>query len=337
LKAWILKEQAPIDERPLSLVELPIPRPGKHEVRIQVSYCGICRTDIHIAEGDLPLKKSPIVLGHEVVGVVDELGQEVTRFRVGERVGAYWLYSSCGHCKYCRSGQENYCPDFQATGWHADGGFAEYMIAQERFALSLESLRLDSSEIPPLLCPGIAGYAALKLSEVRRGDALGLYGFGPTAYFVLKVAQSFGVESYVSTRSPRNIERAIRAGAVWTARSPEAEVPRKLDAAILFPPAGNLVEPILAQLDRGGILVMAPVSSSPIAIEHYSENLWGRTIKTLYQLRRSDAEEFIEMANHLDLHLGVSLFQFEELDEALILAKGNGLEKPNAVIAVRPQ
>jgi len=334
LKAWILTQQAPVENKPVSLVELPDPQPSDYEVRMKVSYSGICRTDIHIAEGDLPLKKSPIVLGHEVVGIVDEIGKEVTRFQVGERVGAYWLHSACGQCKYCRSGRENYCPDFQATGWHANGGFAEYMIMPEGFALSLESVQLDSSKIPPLLCPGIAGYAAFKLAEVQSGETLGLYGFGPTAYYVLKVAQSVNIETYVSTRSSRNIERARREGATWAADSSKEEMPSKLDAAILFPPAGNLVEPILSQLNPGGDLVMAPVSSSPITIEHYSANLWGCTIKTLYQLRRSDAEKFIEMVNDLDLHPGVSLFPFEELDEALILAKQNKLEQPNAVIEV---
>ena len=209
------------------------------------------------------------------------------------------------------------------------------MIMPEGFALSLESVQLDPSKIPPLLCPGIAGYAAFKLAEVQSGETLGLYGFGPTAYYVLKVAQSVNIETYVSTRSTRNIERAKREGATWAADASKEEMPSKLDAAILFPPAGNLVESILSQLNPGCALVMAPVSSSIITIEHYSANLWGRTIKTLYQLRRSDAEEFIELVNDLDLHPGVSLFPFEELDEALILAKQNKLEQPNAVIEVR--
>jgi len=336
LKAWILTKQAPVEERPLTLTEFPNPRPGEHEIRMKVSYSGICRTDIHIAEGDLPLMKTPIILGHEVVGIVDELGEGVTRFQVGERVGAYWLHSACGRCNYCRSGQENYCPNFQATGWHANGGFAEYMVVPEEFALSLESVLLDPSKIPPLLCPGIAGYAAFKLAEVQAGGTLGLYGFGPTAYYVLKVAQSLNIQTYVSTRSQKNSERAKREGAVWVADASKEELPADLDAAILFPPAGNLVEPILSQVKPGGNLVMAPVSSSPITIKHYSENLWGRTIKTLYQLRRSDAEEFIERVNDLDLHPGVSLFHFEELDEAIILAKQGKLEQPNAIIAVSP-
>jgi propanol-preferring alcohol dehydrogenase len=334
LKAWILTQQAPIEERPLTLTELPDPQPEEHGIRMKVSHSGICRTDIHIAEGDLPLMKNPIILGHEVFGIVDEVGSKVTRFHVGERVGAYWLHSACGQCKYCRSGWENYCPDFKATGWHADGGFAEYTLVSDEYAISLESVQLEPSKIPPLLCPGIAGYAAFKLTELQSGDALGLYGFGPTAYYVLKVAQSLNINTYVSTRSPENIERARAEGAEWAADASKDEMPVDLDAAILFPPAGNLVEPIMAQIKPGGNLVMAPVSSSPITIEHYSQNLWGRTIKTLFQLRRSDAEEFIERVNDLDLNLGIDPFPFEELDEAIILAKQGKLEQPNAVIEV---
>ncbi|HEY44804.1 MAG TPA: alcohol dehydrogenase catalytic domain-containing protein [Anaerolineae bacterium] len=334
MKAWILTQQAPVEERPLTLADLPDPQPGEHEIRIKVSYAGICRTDIHIAEGDLPLVKSPIILGHEVVGTVDKVGSSVTNFRIGERAGAYWLHSACGHCKYCRSGQENYCPDFKATGWHADGGFAEYTLVPDAFAISLESVQLEPPKIPPLLCPGIAGYAAFKLTEVQSGESLGLYGFGPTAYYVLKVAQSLNIHTYVSSRSSENIERARQAGAKWAADTSQDEMPVDLDAAILFPPAGNLVEPILAHVKPGGNLVLAPVSSSPIRIENYSENLWGRTIDTLYQLKRSDAEEFIGLVNDLDLHLGIHLFPFEKLDEAIILAKQGKLEQPNAVIEV---
>ncbi len=248
MKAWTLTTQAPIEEKPLTFTEIADPHADDYEIRIRVSYSGICRTDIHIAEGDLPLKKSPIILGHEVFGIVDEMGEKVTRFRLGERVGAYWLHSTCGHCKYCHSDRENYCPDFQATGWHANGGFAEYMAIPEGTTLSLESVHLDPSKIPPLLCPGIAGYAAFKLADIQSGENLGLYGFGPTAYYVLKIAQSLNIETYVSTRSPKNVDRAVREGAVWAADSSNEDMPVGLDAAILFPPAGNLVEPILSQV-----------------------------------------------------------------------------------------
>jgi propanol-preferring alcohol dehydrogenase len=332
MKAWILEEQARVEEQPLKLVEVPTPHPRDDQVRAKVAACGVCRTDIHIAEGDLALKKAPIILGHEIVGIVDEVGENVERFGVGDRAGVYWLHSACGRCKYCLSGRENYCPEIQCTGWDADGGYAEYVTVPAAYALPLNAIQMDALEIAPLMCPGIAGYAAFKLAQVQGGDRLGLYGFGPTAYCVLKVAQALDVEVYVSTRSPKNIEAATQEGARWAANAAKEEMPYKLDAAILFPPAGNLVEPALAQLERGGILVMAPVSASPITIENYSRNLWGRDIRTLYNLKRSDAEEFFTLVDQLDLQVGTTVFPFEELPEALVQAKQGKLPQPNAVI-----
>jgi propanol-preferring alcohol dehydrogenase len=334
MRAWILEEQAPVEKRPLRLVEVPTPQPGNDEIRLKILVCGVCRTDIHIAEGDLPLKKSPVVLGHEIVGIVDEVGGNVERFSVGDRAGAYWLHSACGTCKYCRSQRENYCPHIRCTGWDADGGFAEFVTVPAAYALALDDVHLETRQIAPLMCPGIAGYAAFQLTGAQAGDRLGLYGFGPTAYYVLKVAQYRGIEVYVSTRSPRNIEAARREGARWAANAAREEMPCKLDAAILFPPAGSLVEPILSQLEKGGILVMAPVSASPIVIGSYSENLWGRDIRTLYNLNRSDAEAFIEIVDQLDLSVGTHVFPFEALQDALILAKQGKLEQPNAVIRI---
>jgi propanol-preferring alcohol dehydrogenase len=334
MKAWILEKQARVEERPLKLMEVPTPHPKDDEVRLRVLVCGVCRTDIHIAEGDLPLRKSPVILGHEVVGIVDEVGEEVERFRVGDRAGVYWLHSGCGQCKYCLSWRENYCPQIKCLGWDVDGGYAEYVTAPAAYTLPLDDIQMSPAEIAPLLCPGIAGYAAFKLTGTQEGDKLGLYGFGPTAYYVLKVAQHLGIEVYVSTRSQKNIEAARREGARWAANAAEEEMPCELDAAILFPPAGNLVEPILSQLRIGGVLVMAPVSATPIRIEDYSENLWGRDIKTLYNLKRSDAEEFFETVDRLDVEMGTSLFPFQDLQDALILARQGKLEQPNAVIKI---
>jgi propanol-preferring alcohol dehydrogenase len=334
MKAWTLEKQASVEERPLKLVEVPTPHPKDDEVRLRVLVCGVCRTDIHIIEGDLSLHKSPVILGHEIVGIVDETGEKVKRFRVGDRAGVYWLHSACGQCKYCLSQWENYCPQIKCTGWDVDGGYAEYVTAPAAYALPLDDVQMSPIEIAPLMCSGIAGYAAFKLARAREGDKLGLYGFGPTAYYVLKVAQYLGLEVYVSTRSRKNIEAARREGARWAANAAEEEMPCKLDAAILFPPAGNLVEPVLAQLRTGGILVMAPVSASPIRVENYSENLWGRDIRTLYNLKRSDAEEFFEIVDRLELETGTSLFSFEQLPEAFIRARQGKLEQPNAVIKV---
>jgi propanol-preferring alcohol dehydrogenase len=334
MKAWILEKQARIEERPLKLVEVPTPRPRASEVRVKVLVCGVCRTDIHITEGDLPLRKSPVILGHEIVGIVDEMGKNVKRFRVGDRAGVYWLHNTCGRCKYCLSQRENYCPEIKCTGWDVDGGYAEYVTVPAAHALPLNNVQLEPVEIAPLMCPGIAGYAAFKLTGAQEGDKLGLYGFGPTAYYVLKVAQSLGVEVYVSTRSRHNIESARREGARWAANAAKEKMPCKLDAAILFPSAGNLVEPILSQLEKGGTLVMAPVSASPIWIENYSENLWGRNIRTLYNLSRSDAEEFFKIVDRLELEMGTSPFLFKDLQDTLILARQGKLEQPNAVIKI---
>ncbi len=334
MKAWILEKQAKIEERPLQLVEVPTPHAQDHEVRIKILVCGACRTDIHIAEGDLPLKKSPIILGHEIVGVVDEAGKDVKRFSVGDKVGVYWLYGTCKRCKYCLSGRENFCSQIKCTGWHTHGGYAEYVTIPEEYALPLNDVRLEPSEIAPLMCPGIAGYAAFKLTEAQEGDKLGIYGFGPTAYFVLGIAQSMGIETYVNTRSPKNIEGAKKAGAKWAADASKEGLPCQLDSAIIFPPAGNLVEPALSQVERGGTVVLAPVSASPIVIENYSKNLWGRSIRTLYNLNKSDAEGFFEIVDKLESRVGASLFSFEELQDALILAKEGKLEQPLAVIEI---
>jgi len=334
MRAWILDKQAPVEHRPLRLAEVPTPVPQHDEVRLRVLMCGVCRTDIHIAEGDLPLKRSPTILGHEIVGVVDAVGEGVRSFAVGDLAGGYWLHRACGHCKYCLSQRENYCPEIQCTGWDAPGGFAEAVTLPADYALPLNHIKLAPTQIAPLLCPGIAGYAAFQLTGAQRGDRLGLYGYGPTATYVLQVARSRGIEVYVSTRAPKNIEAARRDGALWAADATTAAMPHMLDAAILFPPAGSLVEPILSQLRPGGTLVLAPVSSSSITIENYSEHLWGRDIRTLYNLSRADAQEFSEIINQLNLSVGVTVFPFEQLPDALVLAKQGKLEQPNVVIRV---
>ncbi|MCD6570690.1 MAG: alcohol dehydrogenase catalytic domain-containing protein [Deltaproteobacteria bacterium] len=334
MKAWILEKQAKIGKKPLKLTEVPTPHAEKGEIRIKNLVCGVCRTDIHIIEGDLPLKKSPVILGHEIVGVVDEVGKGVKRFKVGDKVGVCWLYSTCGKCKYCLSGRENFCPDIKCTGWDKDGGYAEYITIREDFALALNNVHLEPYDIAPLMCPGIAGYAAFKLTEAKKGDKLGLYGFGPTAFFVLKVAKSLGIEVYVSTRSEKNIKAANDAGAVFAADTSKHKMPCKLDSAIIFPPAGGLVEQGLSTLQRGGILVLAPVSATPIVIDDYSRNLWGRSIKTLYNLKRSDAQEFLEIANKLQIRPERCIFWFEDLPDVLISARKGELKEANAVIKI---
>jgi alcohol dehydrogenase, propanol-preferring len=334
MRAWILEKQAKIEERPLRLAEVPTPHAKDGEIKIKILVCGVCRTDIHIAEGDLSLRKSPLILGHEIVGIVDEVGKDVKKFKVGDKAGVCWLNSTCGKCKYCLSGKENYCPDIKSTGWDEDGGYAEYITVLEDIALPLNDARLEPADIAPLMCPGIAGYAAFKLTKAQKGSKLGLYGFGPTAFCVLKIAKSMGIEVYVSTRSPKNIEDAINEGADWAADTAKEQMPGKLDSAIVFPPAGNLVEPVLSQVEKGGIVVLAPVSSSPIVIENYSENLWGRTIETLYNLKKSEADEFLEIADRLQIKPERGIFPFEELQDVLIAVRHGKTKVANSVIEI---
>jgi propanol-preferring alcohol dehydrogenase len=334
MKAWLLRECGPIENKPMEFVELPLPEPGPRQIRVKVSVCGVCRTDLHIAEGDLPLRRAPLVLGHEIVGVVDSLGEAAVRYRIGDLVGATWLGRTCGTCRFCRAGRENYCSDFQATGWDFDGGFAEYTVVDEDAALPLAGVSLPHAEMAPLMCPGVAGYCAFRLTGAKAGHRLGLYGFGPTAEYVLRVARHLGLEVYVGSRSRRNLDRAERHGAVWAGNALKDGMPVTLDAAVVFPPAGPLVEAALRDLRVGGVLVLAPVAMSTIEIRDYSADLWGRDIRTLYNINRGDALEFLELAGHIDLALGVEVFPFEALPDAMIRAREGRLRQPNAVVRV---
>jgi propanol-preferring alcohol dehydrogenase len=334
MKAWILDKQSNIENKPLKRAEVPDPMPGEKEVRVKIQACGICRTDIHIAEGDLPLKKSSLILGHEIVGKVDETGAGVKNLKKGDPVGISWLYSTCGRCEYCLGGKENYCPHFKGTGWDADGGFAEYITIKEDFALSLKGIHMEPEDIAPLMCPGLAGYCAFKLTRLKRGHRLGLFGFGPTAYFVLKAVRTLGVDVYVSTRSSNSKKQAEENGAVWVGNVMEENIPQPLDSAIVFPPAGVLVEPALSHVKIGGIVVLAPVSMSVIEIENYSENLWGRDLRTLYNVNAAEAREFLEIAGKIDLKMPRKVFPFEELQDAMIKVKKGQIKEPNAVIRI---
>lgn len=334
MKAWILNTQEKIAKRPLALKEVPTPRPGPREVRVKVSVCGLCRTDLHLAEGDLPLKKTPLILGHEIVGTIDEKGDQVTRFQVGDRVGISWLGRTCGECRHCLAGRENYCAEFQATGWDLDGGLAEYAVAHESAVLSVRDVGLPDDQIAPLLCPGLAGHCAFRLTNASAGDRIGLYGFGPTAYYVLRVARHLGHEVFVSTRSEANLRRAREHGAAWAGDTGQEEMPAALDAAVVFPPAGPLVEAALGQVKVGGVVVLAPVAMSRIEIRDYSKNFWGRDLRTLYNVNTRDSEEFLRLAGETRLQIGTEVHPLAECQEALIRLRRGETREPNVVIRI---
>jgi propanol-preferring alcohol dehydrogenase len=331
MKAWILEKQAPIENRPLELKEVRTPNPGAREVRIKNVACGVCRTDIHVAEGDLPMKKSPLVLGHEVVGIVDKIGEKVTNFKIGDRAGIGWLNSSCGRCKFCLSGRENLCSQARFTGWNADGGFSEFRVIAADFAFHLGE-KHSFVEMAPLMCPGIAGYRAFRLTELQSGNKLGLYGFGPTATYVLQVAKYKNIEVYVITRSEKNRMAAKQMGADWVGGYDE-KIPDRLDGGIIFPPAGNLVSHALSHLDSGARLVLGPVTMTPIEINDYNLIWQERSVISLAHITRRDGVEFLDIANQANLKASIEVFPFDELPEALIRVK-QGNVKGNAVIQI---
>jgi len=329
MRAWLLKKQDKIENRPLELVKIPDPKPGRKDIIIEVKAVGICRTDLHVAEGDLPMLKSLLILGHEVAGIVREVGSEVGKFQIGDRVGIAWLNSACGRCEFCLSGRENLCPKASFTGWDVDGGFAELAKISQEFAYALPD-DIPFQECAPLMCPGIAGYRSYALTGVGEGMKLGLYGFGITGTYVIQIAQRLGVEVFVITRSEMNKEEARRLGASWVGGYDDT-FPVKLDAAIIFPAVGELVPIALKHIKAGGRLILAPVTMTPIVIEDFNL-VWGeREIKSLAHITRGDGDGLIELAKQKRFETRVETFPFEDLLDAMIRVK-RGEVNGNAVI-----
>jgi propanol-preferring alcohol dehydrogenase len=280
--------------------ELPDPEPGPAEVRVRVLACGVCRTDLHLAQGDLPPRRSATVPGHEIVGRVDALGNGADRFALGDRVGIAWLRHTCGRCRWCRRGAENLCPRARFTGWDADGGFAELAVVPEAYAYRLPDI-LDDADAAPLLCAGIVGYRALRRANLPPGGSLGIYGFGASAHLVAQVAIAQGATVHAMTRSAEARELAARLGAASVGDAADAP-PEPLDAAILFAPAGELVPPALRALDRGGVLVLAGIHLSDVPPLHYQEELFlEKEVRSVTANTRADGEEFLRLAEALDV------------------------------------
>jgi len=312
----LLEKAKAAEENPLRLAELPAPTPGAGEIRVRVSVCGVCRTDLHIVEGELPLPKLPVVLGHQIVGVVDAAGPGVTHFNVGDRVGVPWVYSTCGECSYCRKGAENLCERGQFTGYHVDGGYAEAMVVREPFAYQLPA---DFSDLDaaPLLCAGIVGYRALKLSQVKPGERLAMYGFGASAHVVMQVARHWGCEVFVFTRAEAHRQMARELGAAWVG-GVEERPPAQLDAAVIFAPAGHLVLDALRVLRKGGTVAIADITMSPIPEINYDQLLYHeRIVRSVANSTREDARELLRLAAEIPLRTEVQEFPLAEANQAL--------------------
>jgi alcohol dehydrogenase, propanol-preferring len=293
--AWQVAHPGPMDTGPLELVEVPEPDPGPGQVRVRVRTCGVCRTDLHVAEGDLPVHRPRVVPGHEVVGVVDALGPGANRFRIGDRVGVAWLATTCGTCRFCRRGAENLCPRATFTGWDHDGGYAEATVADERFIYRLPD-ELSDEQAAPLLCAGIIGYRALRAARVPPAGRLAIYGFGGSAHITAQIALAEGTEVYVATRSAEAQALASSLGAVWVGGATDPP-PVPIDGAILFAPVGDLVPTALAALDRGATLAIAGIHLSDIPTLTYQTHLFEeRSVRSVTANTRADGEELLRLA-----------------------------------------
>lgn len=316
MRALLLEQSAPIATSPLRCVELPTPKPGARELRIRVRCCAICRTDLHVIEGELPERKRPIIPGHQIVGIVDALGPECRRFALGERVGVAWLRHTCGTCDACTSGNENLCDEQRFTGYHADGGYAEYALVPEDFAYAIPQA-FDDVAAAPLLCAGIIGYRALRRSGVRPGGTLLLIGFGSSAHVVLQLARHRGCRVLVATRGEGHRALARRMGADWVGESVEA-APEKADAAILFAPAGELVPPALAALRKGGTLALAGIYMTPVPALDYERHLfYERNIHSVTANTRADGRELLIEAQAARIRPHTKTYPLEEANRAL--------------------
>jgi propanol-preferring alcohol dehydrogenase len=314
---------APVESAPLRCESRAAPSPGPDEVLVRVIACGVCRTDLHIVEGDLPLLRSPVVPGHQVVGRVEAMGSAARRFRAGDRVGIAWLRRTCGTCEACRLGRENLCERSEFTGYHADGGFADYAVVPEAFAYALPPVFGDA-EAAPLLCAGIIGYRALKRSDVPPGGRLGIYGFGASAHVTLQVARARGCEVFVCTRAASHQALARELGATWVGDIGDT-LPAKADGIILFAPVGDLVPLALQNLARGGTLALAGIYMTPVPSLDYERDLfYEKNLRSVTANTRADGEELLAEAARIPIRPATTTFPLEDANQALALLKRGG-------------
>lgn len=316
----VLSEFSTIEKEPLILRDLPDPVPGKKEILVEVSVCGVCHTELDEIEGRLE-PRLPVVPGHQVIGRVVALGPGSQRFQLEDRVGIAWIYSTCGTCRFCQSGNENLCSDFSGTGCHAHGGYAQYMVVPEGYAYGIPG-RFSDSQAAPLLCAGAIGYRDLMLSGIQKGQTLGLFGFGSSAHIVIQVATYWGCEVFVFSRGEEHRELSKRLGASWTG-GPEDLPPRKLHCAIDFTPVGETVPNALGALEKGGRLVVAVIRKrTPVPSLDYSKHLWDeKEIKSVANITRKDVEGFLALAAQIPIVPDVQEFRLTEANQALLLLK----------------
>jgi alcohol dehydrogenase, propanol-preferring len=323
MKACLLDAPAAVETRPLRLAEVADPRPSGRQVLIRVRACGICRTDLHVVEGELEPRRSPVIPGHQVVGVVEGNGPQARRFRPGDRVGVPWLHQTCGECEYCLSGRENLCDRAVFTGWMVDGGYAEFLLAPEDFVYALPEGFADL-DAAPLLCAGIIGFRTLRLSGIQPGGRLGMYGFGAAAHVAIQVARHWGVQVFAFTRDERHRALAAELGAVWAGGSFDAP-PQPLDAALVFAPAGELVPAALRVLKKGATLALGGIHMSPIPSFEYRLLYGERAVRSVANNTRRDGEDFLRVAAEIPIRTRVQEFPLEAANAALGALKNDAI------------
>ncbi|MGB9507434.1 MAG: zinc-dependent alcohol dehydrogenase family protein [Candidatus Acidiferrum sp.] len=324
----MLRTPARIETNPLQYTEVDQPRPSSGQVLVRVQVCGVCRTDLHVIEGELLPKLSPVIPGHQVVGRIEQLGAGATRFSKGARVGIAWLHKTDGTCEYCRRGEENLCDAPLFTGYTVNGGYAEWIVAPEDFVYAIPE-GLADEHAAPLLCAGIIGYRCLRMAQLERGAKLGFFGFGAAAHVAIQVARHWGVEVYASTRDVRHQALAKELGAKWAGGTLEAP-PEKLDAAIVFAPAGEIVPAALQALRKGGRLILGGIHMSDIPSFPYDLLYQERMIRSVANNTRQDGEEFLKLAAEIHIRTHVRLYPLHEANSALNALKNDAI--PGAAV-----
>ncbi len=332
MKAQVLHEPAPVEDAPLELVDRDRPAPGPGEVLVEVSVCGVCHTDLHLVEGELPRPKLPVSPGHEVVGRVAELGPGADRFAPGDRVGVFWLHEADGTCEFCQRGQENLCPQARFTGYTADGGFAEYLVVPQDFAIPVPDAFSDV-EAAPLLCAGVVGYRSVRLSDLEPGERLGIYGFGASGHLMIQVARAWECEVFVFTRSAEHQQHACELGAAWVGQAQD-QPPAPLDRAIIFAPAGWIVPLALGHLRPGGTLCINAIHMSPVPEMPYTLLWEERTVRSVANVTRRDAEEFLPLAAEIGMRSDAEIFDLDAANDVLQQVKRSAINGA-AVLRVR--
>lgn len=316
MRAAVLHRPAPIEENPLHLQDLPIPEPGQSQVLLRVEACGVCRTDLHIATGELKPLLSAVTPGHQIVGRVEKLGAGVSGVKIGERLGVSWLGGVDGTCLLCRKGMENLCDHPTFTGYSVNGGYAEYAVARADFCFPLPE-EAAAKDVAPLLCAGIIGFRSLRVAAVEPGDRVGLFGFGASAHLAIDVLKHWGCEVYVATRGASHQRLARELGAVWVGEATDRP-PVKLDRAVTFAPAGDVVIAALSSLRKGGIVAINAIHLDRMPQFDYDSLLWGeRQLRSVANMTRQDARDFVKLATEIGIRPRTTLFTLDQVNEAL--------------------